>query len=516
MLNTHRKLIAIPLLLAGVITGCSSTNPYQRSQYVDKPIDELGSLARHDGAGLLAGNLHGALLVLKDQRLEWYESLSAQARVRSVTQLGLLGLSAVTLYTGLKSGGVGEGDKKRLALVGAAGLAAYGASTWFVNPGQELAYVEGITALTCAMLTIEPFRFDAVSFSAMRVKQDELSTAIDNLDARLGKDEATIRYSYDSQLPQALVRREARTALVLGRKTLASSEHLRREIDNSGVTLMREGDLIFARIAAKINGANKEVGTPASMASGAAAIVGKFQAVKIDVDSESARHGASDSGTTEPGKTSEIQATPSGSEKSRDATNGENSKPLSSASTKELAAQLEIRQQKDLQNQATRHVSELRKAREEAKNALANARLPGAAPADSVAIDLASKTADLYKARRPLSNRLLTFYQARKVTEKNKSCVGAASPMTVSPSDDANVAQGAAYPITISGVVSPPSVTIKGNATHDYQVGPGANQYTYIVRVTTEAKGFIDIAISDRGLAMEDIRLTVVPAKAPP
>lgn len=490
--------------LAVAITGCSSTNPYQRSARVDRPISQLGrEEVRYAHAERLAGNLHGALGVLKDQRREWYDSLSTQARVRAVTQLGLLGVTAAALYSGLKSGVTSDNDKKRQALAGAVGFAAYSGSTWFVNPAQEQAYVEGIRELTCAMMNIEPLRVSAVQFSLMKQEREGLAEAINKLDKSLLQAEATERYGRDSKLAWAQVRVEARSALVRARKTLASSEQLADQLNNSGVTLMREGDLVFARVAARINAASKPITSPDAMASQAAGIIGSFRSVKIDVPSESNGGGGGGAGT--PPTTSDAgDSGGAAGKQTKTTTTAAASKSLGSASMQELLAQVAALQKQ----QTDAAVKEAQRTREDKLEAEAKGKKPKADEA-ATARRLAGETADLYAARRPLSNRLLSFAEQRKSVERNGSCVGGVSAMSISPADDAKVAPGEAHEITVSGVTATPQVSVKGSASFEILVGPGVNQYVVRIKVAADAKGTVDVTISDRGLATEEVQLTV-------
>ena len=134
----------------------------------------------------------------------------------------------------------------------------------------------------------------------------------------------------------------------------------------------------------------------------------------------------------------------------------------------------------------------------------------GPLKADDIALKLASGTADVYAARRPLSNRLLTFNDARKAAARNAGCVGGGSAMTVSPAEDAKVKPGQRYSITVNGVTKPPLASVKGPATVEVLVVSG-NSTQYIVRVIVkaDAKGTVDVSISDQGLAVEEIQLTV-------
>lgn len=472
-LITHLMVMVFAVF---VMAGCSSTNPYQRTEQVDVPINKLATQATQAGADSLAGNLHGAIAALKDQRREWYESLSTQARVRTVTQLSVLGLSAGAIYSGLKSGVASDSDKKRLALAGALGFTAFAAGDWFANPSQEVAYTDGIHALTCAMLTIEPLRFGTASFSLMASEQLTLTRAINGLDEDLLEAQATFRYPSTSDSPQALVRREAAAALSRARKTLASSHQLYREIDNSGVTLMREGDLVFGRVAERIRAGSKAVTAPGVFASDISGMIGKFRSIAIEQKNENE---AKDKPASDDSP---------GLKREGDVVGGH----FLNMTLPELKAAIN----KEIQ---------------------ADGNICGkSGNADCVATELAGtaerlakKTAAVYAARRPLSNRLLAFFEARRAVEKNRSCAGPGSSMSVSPSTDAEVTVGQQYSIAVSGVATAPIVVVKGMAKHELLVGLGANQYVVRVAVDANAKGAIDVSISDGGRLTEDITLTV-------
>jgi beta-lactam-binding protein with PASTA domain len=87
--------------------------------------------------------------------------------------------------------------------------------------------------------------------------------------------------------------------------------------------------------------------------------------------------------------------------------------------------------------------------------------------------------------------------------------VGGVSAMSISPADDAKVAQGEAHEITVSGVTVAPQVSVKGPASFEILVGAGTNQYVVRIKVAADAKGTVDVTISDRGLATEEVQLTV-------
>ena len=517
-----QRCVAVAVAVA--VGGCSSTNPYQRSDRVDTPIGQLGrEEVEKAHADPLAGNLQGALGVLKDQRREWYDSLSTQARVRSVTQLGLLGLTAAALYSALKSGVARDNDKKRLALAGAVGFAAYSSSTWFVNQGQEHAYIEGIRELTCAMMNIEPLRMSAKNLEIMESEQLVLNYEIDLLDKAVLQAEAAYRYPPDDKGAHARVRTEAKTALQRARRTLTSSWQLHDQLDNSGVVLMREGDLVFARVALRIQNVQKEISSPDALAAQGVGIIKSFRSVKIDAASEA---GPPATSTTSPAGEEEAAETAKSATAAKPAdvspsalpnfqgnlVKGPTAKtPLDKASLDDVLARIIVLQA--AQAAAVEKAQKAQKNAEEQAKKKIDANLP-APPADAanVAKELATKTADLYAMRRPLSDRLLRFYEARKSVEKG-SCGGTVSKMALAPAKDAKVNPGDVYEITVSGVPTPPQVTLSGSATSETVIVGATEQYRVRIKLATDAEGTVNVAISDRGLATEDIQLTVETAK---
>ncbi|QRF57487.1 hypothetical protein [Variovorax paradoxus] len=492
----RRAAVCLTVCLAVSLAGCSSFDPYQRSQRVDTPVRQLGKEAaeRYGDTELLAGDLHGALVVLKDQRREWYESLSTQARMRAITQLGLIGLTAAAFYGGLKSGVTSNGDRSRLALAGGVGLAAYTGSTWFINPAQEQAYVDGIRDLTCAMLNIEPLRMSEEDFRAMRDEREHLSGAINELDRLLRVEEAVLRYPPGDTSPHALVRIEARDALGRARRTLASSGQLLEQLRNSGVVMMREGDLVFARVAARINTTHRSVSEPDSLLSQATGIAGSFRAVKIDPASESQGVGVS---------AASVAAGSGGGSFNSAATGSSTAKVSSNPDLEPMLRQIARLHQQD-SDAAAKKIEVLEK-----RVALLSAKKPVSERDNQIAVKLATATSYLYAFRRPLSHRLLAFHEARKSVGKNSTCFGGASAMNLSSAGDAKVKPGDVYPITVTGVTAVPKIALKGPADHEIVIGPGPNQYIVRVNIRPDAKGVVDIAVSDQASATEDIQLTV-------
>ena len=519
------------IAVAVVTAGCSSFNPYQRSERLDLPLATLRADAKIPADQNLAGQLDGALAAVKHQRQEWYDSLSAQARVRAASQLTIIGVTATALYHGLKSGVTGSGDKRGLALAGALGATTFAAGDWYVNVPHEAAYIDGISGLTCKMLLIEPFRMKEESFSRMGEEQKTLTLALNKLDKALLKANALYRYDSKDDAPQAKVRVEARQALARARTTLASSEQLHRAADNSGITLLRDADLVVAAVADQIRSGHKNVTPPGTTLQSLSGIIGKYKAVKVDPEElKDANEKTKDepnvpAKTDAPADVNGAKTTPAA-----DAASAPKVTKVSDASPQVLIDELLTRFQKQYDNAMaaadTKMSGQLRKAIKASEQAEKSAIQAGAAAqrsldyckqagrddckvaADTEATQLAEKTAALYAARRPLSHRLLTFSEAAKAAQANRACVGAGSTMTVAPNTDANVQAGAVYTLAVNGASARPNVSIKGNASHKTYLGQG-HQYMVEVSVSEGASGFIDIAISDASFT-EEIRLTVV------
>ena len=528
--------IGIWVTIAFVVTGCSSFNPYQRSDRLDMPLATLTQGAKiPPEQDKLAGYLDGALDAVKHQRQEWFDSLSTQSRVRAGAQLTIIGVTAAALYHGLKSGVAGRGETKRLALPGALGAATFVAGDWYVNTSHEQAYIDGISGLTCKMLLIEPFRMTQTSLSSMASQQQALTGAIDALDLELLKAGALHRYDEKDNTAQAKVRIEARQALYRGRTTLTASEQLYRAVDTSGVILLREADLVVASIADKLRSSHKNVNAPRTTVESLSSIIGQYKAVTVDAKVEKE---ASDSPKNPQDKKNESDMKPpdeaAASKNAAVPSAVAKAAKVSEAAPQVLIDELLTRLQKQHSTALTaadRKMSAQVKAAAEASEQAKRSAMQAAASAqrgldyckqsgrtdcmvtaDDVATLLAVKTATLYQSRRPLSNRLLTFDDAVKAARSNRACVGAGSTMTVAPNTDANVQAGAIYALAVNGAIARPNVVIKGNASQRTYLGQG-HQYIVEVSVSEEASGLIDIAISDASFT-EEIRLTVA-AKTP-
>jgi len=547
----RKTLLAV---LAASLASCSSFNPYQRTELATQTIEQAAEKATKESKSLpLAGNLHGAMLVLADQQREWYESLSSQARTRAITQLTLIGATAATLFEGLRPGGnTSEDSKRSLAQAGTLGAVAYFGGDWYLNTSQEDAYINGFRRLSCVMLQIEPFKMSEAEFKVALVERiEQLGDDINDLDEALLIANATHRYPKSDHSPAAQVRREAVQALQLGRTTLAASHRLQTEISRSGNTLLRTGELIFADTAAAIKRANKPLSDPLAKTGASIGnlrtIAKAFTTVGVDPQNEEKKTDETDKdapdstattttatttsapSVTSPPKANENKAPATTQAKAAAATT-----PLKDASpqalidelVRKLGAQYDTviaglekkfkQQTADAKTAAKDAATSATQATEAALQSTQACKRSGRKDcelvADVVAQKLAEKTATLYASRRPLSNRLMAFYNAGKAAGANRACTGQTNAMTVAPAEDAKVKPGQEYTIQIGNLPSPPSVVVNGPATYKLEVSAA---FTYTLRLTIAdgAQGNVQVHISGGNAGSEDITLTVEATK---
>lgn len=353
--------------------------------------------------------------------------------------------------------------------------------------------MDGIRDLTCAMLNIEPLRMSEEDFRAMRDEREHLSGAINELDRLLRVEEAVLRYPPGDTSPHALVRIEARDALGRARRTLASSGQLLEQLRNSGVVMMREGDLVFARVAARINTTHRSVSEPDSLLSQATGIAGSFRAVKIDPASESQGVGVS---------AASVAAGSGGGSFNSAATGSSTAKVSSNPDLEPMLRQIARLHQQDSDAAAKNRSAGEASRSTVGQEAGERARQPDRGKAgDRHVLSLC-----IPPTTEPSPARLPRGAQERG---KNSTCFGGASAMNLSSAGDAKVKPGDVYPITVTGVTAVPKIALKGPADHEIVIGPGPNQYIVRVNIRPDAKGVVDIAVSDQASATEDIQLTV-------
>lgn len=517
-------------LLAFSLTSCTSFNPYQRTGLAEIPLEKATIQARTGGSTPLAGGLDGALLVLRDQQSEWYGALSSQARVRAVAQLSVMGLSVAALYGALKPGATSTVATRNLAVAGAVGAVAYTGSDWYLVPAQEDAYIVGMRKLSCAALQIEPFKMTEAELEGTVRNTKALDKALSGLDAALSRAEAVQRYADTDTSAAAAVRREARRARSQGNSTLAASVQLQREVKNSGDTLLRAGEFIFADVAASIRAASQPLKDPTTTLTRSKSILTAYQ--KVDATPEATATTPDKTPMETPTPTAPPASQPAATAATVDPTNSavKDKTPVSDASPTVLMAQLVAQLNAGYAKAAAALEAQFKKqlgdahkasalASQAAGQANASATLAQAAckqstrtdcelPADTVSMDLAQKTADVYTARRPLSSQLLAFSKSSKANAANRACTVSAQSMTVSPAEDANVAPGAPYAIVLGNLAVPPAVTVTGPATYVLEV-TAPRTYTLRLAVKADAVGTVQIRITGPGADVEDITLTV-------
>jgi hypothetical protein len=522
-------------LLAVSLTSCTSFNPYQRTDLASEPLEKSIRQARAGGSTPLAGGLDGALLVLRDQQSEWYGALSSQARVRAVAQLSVMGLSVAALYGALKPGATHSVASRNLALAGSVGAVAYTGSDWYLVPEQEDAYIVGMRKLSCAALQIEPFKMTQAELDSTVENTEALHHALSDLDAALSSAEAVMRYAETDTSAAAAVRREARRARSQGNSTLAASVQLQQEVKNSGDTLLRAGEFIFADVAASIRAVSQPLKDPSTTLTRYKSIVTAYQ--KVDATPEATATApekqAPESVETPASPASQPAGVAATASAPKEATNNLTSVSKASPTVlmEELVARLNAGYAKAaaaLEAKFKKQLGDAHKASTLASQAAGNANASAVRalaackkstgtdcelPTDTVSIELAQKTADVYTARRPLSSQLLAFSKSSKANAANRACTASAQSMTVSPAEDASVAPGAPYAIVLGNLPVPPAVTVTGPATYVLEVtAPGT--YTLRMAVKDEAVGTVQIRIIGLGGDVEDITLTVKPSQS--
>lgn len=542
-----RRLVALVAVV--VVSGCSTVNPYQREDGLDKDLKDLRDKA-------YAGGLGDALFDLNGQRLAWFESLSTHAKVANSASLLVYGATAWGLYQGLKPGFVADGvasesTRANLAKAGIGAGLAYSIGNLFLNDKHDEAYVEGFKALTCLMARARPYLLTKDDLVDLRAQAATLEGAIQKAD------EAALRLRWGLGVQPAKGAKASRTAAALSatesalrqsRQTLERARMLISRVETVGFQLRRQGDLLVASVSDELRRNNKGVASPEEFLTKLQGVTGRFQAI-APVDS-------ADDGSDDDAKDNAKDVTPAADTAgSNDAAAGSGAaaavaaaapadKVAAAATATDkalaaLAAQLEALKSAVLKpearkDQAFKQLDEqTQKLKKQLDAAEADIRKLKQAPpaAKPVAVEadeparakLADDAAGLYAQRRKVNQYLVNHNDLANRVKNIPECRAGGRPaMVLLPSDDRSVAPGS-YRFVISGAKGVPLVSVDGDAGT-----PPAGQRTVVVSIeggtvlvdllvaANAPAGALRLLVHDPvSRATEDVVLTVLPARKP-
>ncbi|MCU0932500.1 MAG: hypothetical protein MUE43_12045 [Serpentinimonas sp.] len=479
-----------------LLTACSSFNPYQKSAELQADLAPLGSggSAQQMAAGCNVKDVQHTKSVLKQelcdaqrainaQREEWFDSLSAQSRVRVASSMSLIGLSSLALVSGLNA--TGDDVKRRLTWAGAAAAATYAGSDWWVNSAHERAYIKGYRLLTCQLGLSDALQAELSTFESLEGKTGhrgqlgDLDAALSELDRVL----LPMTFARLHQLQQAdgsgakdkqelladaapLHEQEAQRAARLGRSTLENARLLTAQLKQAGPQLRRRGELIVAAIAQNIQATQKRTPDPEQLIAGSLKKV-----MKAFTDIEGSKGAAEE----DAGSGAE------GDKKTTEAPDGKKSlfSPFS----------LGIDQ---------------------------NAKGPGssAREKENEAAALGHAVAAVYAARRPLANRLYAFAQARDPWVKSPECSAQDSLLRLSPEGPIEIAPGGVQEIQVINPSGLPRFRVS-NGSVKSELVRSTSDGQWVVRVTVgqEAAGTFLLTVSDDQGGEEEVLFKISAAK---
>lgn len=539
-MNTPFRLGTLAAAL--VLAGCSTVNPYQRQAELDQ---DLAVLAGPANTALAAG-LGDALLDINAQRLAWFDSLSAHARVANAASLAVYGISAWGLYQGLKpnfvSGGVAsESTRANLAKAGIGAGLAYSIGNLFLNDKHDEAYVEGFKALTCLMARARPYLLSRDDLRRLKDQAVLLDTALQVADLaalrlRWEQGVQSGRQANAGKLSEALKRSEM--AQKQARLTLERARMLVSRVETVGFQLRRQGDLVVASVSEELRRNNKGVASPEAFLTQLQAVTGRFQAIapveSAEDDSEAGDEAKSTPPAADPANTDSASAAaaaaPAADKASAVAAATDKAVAKLAAQIDELKSALlkpEARKDqafKQLDEQTQKLKKQLDTAEADIRK-LKQAQAP-AKPAPSLLLvanppDLAGQVSGLYATRRAVNQYLVNHNDLANRVKNIPECRAGGRPaMVVLPSEDRTISPGS-YRFVISGAKGVPLVSVDGN--------PGTlpgDQRTLVVsiengtvlvdlRVGADAPaGALRLLVHDPvSRATEDLVLTVLPPK---
>lgn len=529
------KLLMMVALVC-VLPACTSFNPYQQS---DRVAADLKDPAQ---SKLFAGRLGEAMADVHAQREAWFSALSSQAKARALTAGTLIGLGTAGVIGGVRAGVASASTTRNLALAGGLAAGAYSSFSFFTNDVHEKAYIDGYTRLTCAIAEMRPVMLTSEERGALQVEGEsaDLKKAYTALDAQIAKFNAAHPIDRNAKTPAGRTVDAALTAAYRARDTQRGISDWLSYVDSAGFMLRREAELIVARVAGAIQAGQNKI-DPQGLTSGLSSIVKAYRDIKLAPDDTTgAATGAatpaveaSKPAASAPSTANESEANtpvpvkkaaedkPGATETAKaEAAAAQANTPVKDADTATLLEaaikRLQVSNAASAE-QAKASALEAKSAASEAKqfaNQSAGYCNGTDAAAKSCNADLqkdltalAMATANLYAARRPLSNRLANFNTQRKTVRDLPGC-GGGSLMRLNPGADATIEAGKPYEINIHNPEGMPALSVNGPATGEILVRGSL----FVARITPTEAGTVNVTVTDAKGGSDDVVLTV---KAP-
>lgn len=472
------------IFAAVFLTGCSTINPYQRSEALDSDlITKEGTPGTQVTS--YAQNLGPALRDLHLQRVEWFDSLSSHARTAHLSSLAVYSLSAWGLYQGLKPGFVKDGvaseaTRRNVAKAGIGAGSAYAVGNLFLNPKHDETYVEGFKALSCLMARARPYLLSPQAYEQLVSSTSLTPTYTATLEPSLSDrirhlDTVVLRLRFQHGIPrndrttfEGRALQEAEQALRQARKTLLSGEQLRARIDSAAFQLRRQGDLIVAAVSEELRRNNVGIVEPELLLANLKAVTGRFQAIAPVPESgepgeaqEESDAPAPVAGAATPGTPAAKTLDPAVAQQFAEVNKRLEALIKSNPNAERALASEQKAAAKNAQ-QRDRELTELRKKNAEQDRAIAAlSRVPRLA--DTEFVEVVEQTALLYAARRVVNQFLVNHYDMAGRVRNIPECRGGGASLAVFPADDRTVQRGSSYRFQISGAKGVPAVSLQGN-----------------------------------------------------
>jgi hypothetical protein len=209
---------AMSVVLTLSLTGCAGVfNPY-----VGPKTNSWGSAGTSEPQLItcteLEESLCGALNLAERYRVAYLEAAGNQQKLRSTFAVTGLIAATSTLYYGLEAR---EKYKDRVARLATIGAASYAAGTFFTSSPRQQVYLDGATAMSCAMIAAAPAMVPKTAKTALSDDLDTLGAALANL-------ESTSKGSSDPATLQAIA---------MGKSTWQSGTEMFAHLTTSGIVL---------------------------------------------------------------------------------------------------------------------------------------------------------------------------------------------------------------------------------------------------------------------------------------
>ncbi len=170
--NSRAKSLASMATATLLLAGCVGvTDPFPHAENL-----EIYKISDDERKVKFAGDLPKAIDVVNDQRLEYIQGARNQSYMKTYGAIGLVALSATSLFLGITSSS--RASRDAITAMGIGGASYLGLNTFLSSPPRQQLYFKATVALDCAVLSMRPLLMLASDYTSLKSNMTNLGNKI--------------------------------------------------------------------------------------------------------------------------------------------------------------------------------------------------------------------------------------------------------------------------------------------------------------------------------------------------